>query len=124
MYGSYNWNISSKKSCETSYTYERGYIMEELVEKIIDSGIGGVIDKRTDALLLNDIEYQRDCKDLDELEEKYMKLRLDKATKMIIDDYIACLDSATCRANDIYYMAGMRDAILFFNKAGLIKESL
>ena len=66
--------------------------MEELVEKIIDSGIGGVIDKRTDALLLNDIEYQ--------------------------------IDSANCRANDIYYMAGMRDAILFFNKAGLIKESL
>lgn len=98
--------------------------MEELVEKIIDSGIGGVIDQRTDALLLNDIEYQKDCKDLDELEGKYMKLKLDKATKMIIDDYIACLDSANCRANDIYYMAGMRDAILFFNKAGLIKESL
>lgn len=47
--------------------------MEELVEKIIDSGIGGVIDKRTNALLLNDIEYQRNCKDLDELEGKYMK---------------------------------------------------
>lgn len=98
--------------------------MEELIEKIIDSGIGGVIDRRTDSLLLNDIEYQRDCKDLDELEGKYMKLRLDKDTKMIIDDYIACLDSANCRANDIYYMAGIRDAILFFHRTGLIKESL
>lgn len=53
-----------------------------------------------------------------------MKLDLPISLKRIIDDYIACLDTANCRANDIYYMAGIRDAILFFNKAGLIKESL
>lgn len=98
--------------------------MEELIEKIIDSRIGDVIDKRTDPLLLEDEEYQQDCTDLDNLETRYMKLDLPISLKRIIDDYIACLDTANCRANDIYYMAGIRDAILFFNKAGLIKESL
>ena len=98
--------------------------MEELIEKIIDSRISDVIDKRTDPLLLEDEEYQQDCTDLDNLETRYMKLDLPISLKRIIDDYIACLDTANCRANDIYYMAGIRDAILFFNKAGLIKESL
>lgn len=103
----------------------RGEIeMNDLMKKIVDTGIGSMIDKRTDPLLREDEEYQKDCKSLDELEERYMKLGLSKDSKMIIDDYIACLDSSNCRANEIYYMAGIRDAILFFNRTGLIKENL
>lgn len=98
--------------------------MDELMKKIMDESIGGMIDKRTNALLLDDTEYQKDCRDLDELESKYMKLGLPKPLKMIVDDYIACLDSVNCRANELYYMAGIRDTILFFNRAGLIKENL
>lgn len=96
--------------------------MEELIEKIMDSGIGSVIDKRTDLLLLNDEEYQQDCKDLDELERRYMQLELSGNVKMVIDDYVACLDTASCRANEIYYLAGIRDALLFLNKTGLINS--
>lgn len=103
----------------------RGEIeMNDLMKKIVDTGIGSMIDKRTDPLLCEDEEYQNDCKSLDELEERYMKLGLSKDSKMIIDDYIACLDSSNCRANEIYYIAGIRDAILFFNRTGLIKENL
>lgn len=103
----------------------RGEIkMKDLMEKIIDTGIGSMIDKRTDPLLREDEEYKQDCTDLDDLEARYMKLDLPISLKRIIDDYIACLDTANCRANEIYYMAGIRDAILFFNKARLIKESL
>ena len=48
--------------------------MDDLMKKIMDESIGGMIDKRTNALLLDDTEYQKDCRDLDELESKYMKL--------------------------------------------------
>lgn len=103
----------------------RGEIeMNDLMKKIVDTGIGSMIDKRTDPLLREDEEYQKDSKSLNELEERYMKLGLSKDSKMVIDDYIACLDSSNCRANEIYYMAGIRDAILFLKKTGLIKESL
>lgn len=99
-------------------------IMEDLIDKISEAGIGNVIDKRTDPLLLHDDEYQQDCSDLDELEKRYMELELSPKSKMIIEDYLACLDTTNCRANEIYYMAGIRDAILFLNKTGMIKREI
>lgn len=92
--------------------------------RISEAGIGNVIDKRTDPLLLHDDEYQQDCSDLDELEKRYMELELSPKSKMIIEDYLACLDTTNCRANEIYYMAGIRDAILFLNKTGMIKREI
>lgn len=95
--------------------------MNNLMKKIVDTGIGSIINKRTDPLFLEDDEYQQDCKDLDDLEARYMKLELSISLRRIIDDYIACFDTANCRAHEIYYTAGVRDAILFFYRNGLIK---
>lgn len=94
--------------------------MEELMEKIMNSGIGSVIDKPMNSLLLNGEEYQQDCKVLDELKRRYMKLNLSGDVKRIIDDYMACLGTASCRDNDIYYISGTRDILLFLNKTGLL----
>ncbi|CVI65054.1 hypothetical protein NDGK_00068 [Clostridiales bacterium CHKCI001] len=96
--------------------------MEDLITKIVEAGIGNVIDKHTDPLLLQDNEYQHDCRDLDELEKRYMELDLFPKYKMIIEDYLACLDTTNCRANELYYIAGIRDAILFLSKTGIIKS--
>lgn len=97
--------------------------MEDLISKVLEAGMGNVIDKRRDLLLLADEVYQQDCADLDELEERYMHLDLPEESKMIIEDYMACSDTAHCRANDLCYMAGIRDAILFLNQVGLLKNN-
>ena len=61
--------------------------------------------------------------DLSELEDRYEALDLDKHDRMIIDDYIACMNSSMCRANDISYFAGVRDTLSFLIQAGLLKQS-
>lgn len=96
--------------------------MDDLIKKILEEGMGSVIDKRANSLLLSDEEYQKNCRELDNLERKYMKLDLSKNAEMIVDNYITCLDTVNSRANELYYMAGIRDAVLFLTKIGLINE--
>ena len=43
---------------------------------------------------------------------------------MIINDYIACLQTVDCRYADISYMAGIEDAITFLKKMDLIKNTI
>lgn len=102
---------------------KREYIMENLINKVLEFGMGGVIDKSRDPLLVNDEVYKQDCADLADLEERYEALDLDKHDRMIINDYIACMNSSMCRANDISYFAGVRDTLSFLIQAGLLKQS-
>lgn len=51
------------------------------------------------------------------------ELELDKHDRMITNDYIACMNSSMCRANDISYFAGVRDTLSFLIQAGLLKQS-
>lgn len=96
--------------------------MEDLISKLIDRGLGNIIDKSRDPLILQDEVYLKDSQDLNELEERYTKLELSKEQRMIVNDYIACGESVRARINDLSYMAGMRDAVLLLNQMGLIKE--
>lgn len=95
--------------------------MEDLISKLIDRGLGNIIDKSRDPLILQDEVYLKDSQDLNELEERYTKLELSKEQRMIVNDYIACGESVRARINDLSYMAGMRDAVLLLNQMGLIK---
>lgn len=96
--------------------------MEDLISKLIDRGLGNIIDKSRDPLILQDEVYLKDSQDLNELEERYTNLELSKEQRMIVNDYIACGESVRARINDLSYMAGMRDAVLLLNQMGLIKE--
>lgn len=96
--------------------------MEDLISKLIDRGLGNIIDKSRDPLILQDEVYLKDSQDLNELEERYTNLELSKEQRMIVNDYIACGESVRARINDLSYMAGMRDAVLLLNQIGLIKE--
>lgn len=95
--------------------------MENIIKQIIDMGMGNVMDKRRDPLILADEIYQQDTKDQRELEDRYDMLALTTEQRRIIDDYIACIFSTNCRVSDISYMVGIRDAILFLNQVGLLK---
>ena len=98
-------------------------MMEDLISKVLEFGMGGVIDKSRDPLLVNDEVYKQDCADLADLEERYEALELDKHDRMIINDYIACLQTVDCRYADISYFAGVRDTLSFLIQAGLFKQS-
>lgn len=94
--------------------------MEDLISKLIDTGIGNFIDRSRDPLILQDEIYLKDSKDLDELEERYSNLNLTKEQRIIVNDYIACGESVRARINDLSYIAGVRDAVLLLNQMGLI----
>lgn len=96
--------------------------MENLINKVLEFGMSGVIDKTTDELLEKDDVYQRECNKLKILESKYMKLDITYKHKNVIEDYIDCLLSTQYRASNISYMAGIKDTILFLNQVGLLKE--
>lgn len=53
-----------------------------------------------------------------------MNLDLQENDRMIINDYIACLQTVDCRYADISYMAGIEDAITFLKKMDLIKNTI
>ncbi len=96
--------------------------MESLISKLIERGLGNIMDKSRDPLILSDEVYLQDSKDLSELEDRYEALDLDKHDRMIIDDYFACAESVRSRINDLSYIAGIRDAVLFLNELELIKK--
>ena len=95
--------------------------MEDLISKLIDRGLGNIIDKSRDPLILQDEIYLKDSHDLSELEERYENLALSKEQRMIMNDYIACGESVRARINDLSYIAGVRDTVLLLNQMGLIK---
>ena len=95
--------------------------MEDIIKQIIEAGMGTVMDKRVDPLVLADTIYQQDCKDLRELEDRYDMLEITEEQRRIIDDYVACIMSTNCRVCDISYMAGIRDTVLLLNQMGLLK---
>lgn len=96
--------------------------MEDIISKLIERGLGNIMDKSRDPLILKDEIYLQDSKDLSELEDRYEALDLDKHDRMIIDDYFACAESVRARINDLSYIAGIRDTVLFLNELGLIKK--
>ena len=56
--------------------------------------------------------FQQDEKDLDELTKRFMDLDLPKHDRMIINDYIACLQTVDCRYADISYMLVLKMPLL------------
>ena len=97
--------------------------MEDIISKLIDGGMGNAMDKRTDELLKNDTRYGYACAKLSECEDKIKELNLSKHEMEIVDEYFGALDTANCRANDLCYMAGVRDTVLLLNQLGLLKGS-
>lgn len=96
--------------------------MEELIRILTESGLEDFIEKGKEPLLLKDEVYLKDKADLRELEERYLKLDLTQEQRRLINDYIACGETAYARAADLCYMAGIRDAVLLLKEMGLLKE--
>lgn len=95
--------------------------MEQLIEKLIEEGTGQFMDKSRTELEREDTVYLKDLKDTAYLEEKYMELDLSRKQRMIIGDYIACMQTANSRYADISYIAGIMDAVRCLSSWGNLK---
>ena len=98
--------------------------MDMLAREILNQSIAEAIDATRNKICAEDEVYQQDEKDLDELTKRFMELDLPEHDRMIINDYIACLQTVDCRYADISYMAGIEDAITFLKKMDLIKNTI
>ena len=93
--------------------------MEDVINRLLEFGMGGVIDKSRDSLLFQDKKYEEYSKELVEAEKYYKELTITEQQRKVIDDYITCTNAMMCRVNDISYFAGVRDALAFLNQTGL-----
>ena len=98
--------------------------MDLLTREILNQTIAEAIDATRDKICAEDGIFQQDEKDLDEFTKKFMNLDLQENDRMIINDYIACLQTVDCRYADISYMAGIEDAITLLKKMDLIKNTI
>lgn len=96
--------------------------MDKLIERLIDNGMRRFMDLSRDELARVDKVYQYDCKDAEELEQRYESLFLSKRQRMVINDYIACTATVSHRYADISYMAGIRGTVRMLVSLGLIKD--
>ena len=96
--------------------------MEQLINKLLDMGMGQFMDNSRQDLIMTDEVYLSDIEDEGELEQRYMSLNIPDKDKILINDYIACVKTCDNRYSDISYMAGIKDAVRMFVYLGLLKD--
>lgn len=96
--------------------------MNAFINELIETHLGNIIDKSKDKLILEDETLQQDEKDLSDLEQRYTALNLAKADRIIVNDYIACIQTIEHRSLDLSYLAGVRDTIRLLHSLDLIKS--
>ncbi len=101
---------------------EKGEHMNAFIEELLETHLGHIIDKSKDKLILEDETLQQDEKDLSDLEQRYTALNLAKSDRLIINDYIACLQTVEHRSLDLSYLAGVRDTVKLLHSLDLIKS--
>lgn len=95
--------------------------MNELIEKLIDMGMGNFMDVSRDTLAMKDEVYKADREAENELEKRYESLGLTREQRIIVNDYIACTSTVNHRYADISYMCGIKNTVEMLVSLGLIK---
>lgn len=95
--------------------------MNELIEKLIDMGMGNFMDVSRDTLAMEDEVYKADREAENELEKRYESLGLTREQRIIVNDYIACTSTVNHRYSDISYMCGIKNTVEMLVSLGLIK---
>lgn len=101
---------------------EKGEHMDAFIEELLETHLGHMIDKSKDKLILEDEILQQDEKDLSDLEERYTALNLAKSDRLVINDYIACMQTVEHRNLDLSYLAGVRDTVKLLHSLGAIND--
>lgn len=88
--------------------------METIINMLIALRTKNFIDERTANLLAKDPVYQTDMRDLADLESQVHDLNIDKQANYLIQDYVACMESAQERARELTYFTAVKDVVEFF----------
>lgn len=96
--------------------------MDSFISKILNMGFGNLMDQSRKELALKDETYKKDETDLSELELRYTNTEIFRKTRMLVNDYIACMQTANNRYADLSYIAGIKDTISFLSYLDLIKD--
>lgn len=94
--------------------------MEQIMKKMMDMGMRQFMDESRKELGMSDETYLKDCKDERELDERFMELEMERKQRMLVNDYIACIQTAHNRYEDICYVAGVLDAVKMLNRLGVL----
>ena len=96
--------------------------MDAFINELLETYLGHIIDKSKDKLILEDETLQQDEKDLSDLEERYTALNLAKSDRLVVNDYVALLQTIEHRNCDLSYLAGVRDTVRLLHSLDLIKS--
>ena len=77
-----------------------GDSMENILDKLLEMGLGQGVSKSCDEMIKADDIYNKDYKDLEELEARYEELEIPIEVRRVINDYIACKDTVSMRVED------------------------
>ena len=91
--------------------------MEAIIEEVMKAG-----DKTKEALYKADKILAADNDDAGDLEESVMKLDLDRHQRMVVNDYVACIQTAWNRTADLAYVAGIKDTLALLASLDLIAK--
>lgn len=94
--------------------------MEQIMEQMLDMSMRQFMDKSREELSMSDATYLKDNEDRRKLEQRYMELNLERNQRMLVNDYIACMQTAYSRYADICYVAGLNDAVRMMRRSGLL----
>lgn len=96
--------------------------MERLINDLLESCLGRMIDQHLDDITLADGTCRQNERKLGKLEERYMALEsLSDDGRTLIDEYITCLMKADHRNTDLCYLVGVRDTIKVLCSLNLLK---
>lgn len=96
--------------------------MEKFINELLETCLGRMIDQRRDEITLADETCRQNERNLHKYEERYMALdSLANADRMLIDEYILCIEKADHRNADLCYLVGIRDTIKVLCSLNLLK---
>ena len=89
---------------------ERILFMKEMINGLGEEELEQWIGKRVSEKLLQDEIYLKDIKDAQEIESRLDRMGFTIEQKRVMNDYIACLNSAYIQMRDVAYLAGVEYA--------------
>lgn len=95
--------------------------MDKFIQKMIDMGLGNLMDQSRDELVAADQSYQKNSLREEEAERRILGLGLTEEQQAALDDYLDCVRVGNHMFADLSYLAGVRDSINFLAAIGAIK---
>ena len=90
-------------------------------KNILDILTENAINERLDTILLQDIEYQKMQKKIDNLMAQFENLELSKEQKLIVDRFISSHIEIGCCYGKITYQQGFKDCAFLLREMKLIQ---